>query len=201
MNKMKIIVVIFFIYLPIFAQVDTAIVFLGDIDSSFVYDVRYATENNFTGKILYQSTKIFLRKSAADSLKKVNEYLKNNYNLRLKIFDGYRPLSVQKFMWSVFPDENYVANPSKGSRHNRGAAVDLTLVDMNGKELNMGTGYDDFTEKAHSNYKNLPEQILKNRNILINTMKRFGFHPIETEWWHFDFKDWKNYSVLDIEIK
>jgi len=201
MNKMKIIVVIFFIYLPIFAQVDTAIVFLGDIDSSFVYDVRYATENNFTGKILYQSTKIFLRKSAADSLKKVNEYLKNNYNLRLKIFDGYRPLSVQKFMWSVFPDENYVANPSKGSRHNRGAAVDLTLVDMNSKELNMGTGYDDFTEKAHSNYKNLPEQILKNRNILINTMQRFGFHPIETEWWHFDFKDWKNYSVLDIEIK
>jgi len=201
MNKMKIIVVIFFIYLPIFAQVDTAIVFLGDIDSSFVYDVRYATENNFTGKILYQSTKIFLRKSAADSLKKVNEYLKNNYNLRLKIFDGYRPLSVQNFMWSVFPDENYVANPSKGSRHNRGAAVDLTLVDMNSKELNMGTGYDDFTEKAHSNYKNLPEQILKNRNILINTMQRFGFHPIETEWWHFDFKDWKNYSVLDIEIK
>jgi len=201
MNKMKIIVVIFFIYLPIFAQVDTAIVFLGDIDSSFVYDVRYATENNFTGKILYQSTKIFLRKSAADSLKKVNEYLKNNYNLRLKIFDGYRPLSVQNFMWSVFPDENYVANPSKGSRHNRGAAVDLTLVDMNSKELNMGTEYDDFTEKAHSNYKNLPEQILKNRNILINTMQRFGFHPIETEWWHFDFKDWKNYSVLDIEIK
>lgn len=183
-----------------FAQSDTSIVFIGDIDSTIATDVRYATENNFTGKKLYPTAKVFLRKVAADSLKKANEYLSKNFRYRLKIFDGYRPLSVQKFMWSVYPDDNYVANPKFGSRHNRGAAVDLTIIDENGNELDMGTEYDNFTEKAHSDYANLSDEILNNRKLLSDTMMKFGFLPLKTEWWHYDFKDWKNFSLLDIPI-
>lgn len=201
MNRFKILILFFLTCLPLFSQEDTTIVFLRDVDSTFSFDVRYATTNNFTGKILYPTDKIYLRKAAADSLRKVNQFLKKEYKLRLKIFDGYRPLSVQKFMWSIFPDDRYVANPKTGSRHNRGAAVDLTLIDTTGRELDMGTAYDDFTEKAHSNYKDLPEKILANRKILSDAMQKFGFIPLESEWWHFDFKDWKKYSILDIEIK
>lgn len=200
MNKLKILILFFISSLLLFAQEDTTIIFLRDIDSTFRFDVRYATTNNFTGKILYPTDKIYLRKAAADSLKKVNQFLREEYNLRLKIFDGYRPLSVQKFMWSVFPDDRYVANPKTGSRHNRGAAVDLTLIDSNEKELDMGTTYDAFTEKAHSDYKDLPTEILSNRKILSETMQKFGFIPLESEWWHFDFKDWKKYPILDLKI-
>lgn len=184
----------------LFAQNDTSIVFLGNIDSTISTDVRYATVNNFTGKILYPTAKVFLRKAAADSLKKANEYLKKNFRYRLKVFDGYRPLSVQKYMWSVFPDDNYVANPKNGSRHNRGAAVDLTIIDERGNELDMGTEYDNFTEKAHSDYLDLPGDILANRKLLRTVMEKFGFIPLKTEWWHFDFKDWQKFSLLDVPI-
>jgi D-alanyl-D-alanine dipeptidase len=183
-----------------FAQSDTSIVFIGNIDSTIHTDVKYATSQNFTGRILYPTSKVFIRKCVADSLKKANEYLLKNFGYRLKIFDGYRPLSVQKLMWSVFPDDRYVANPKTGSRHNRGAAVDLTIIDTSGIELDMGTPYDDFTEKAHSDFIQLPEKVLANRKLLSNVMQKFGFIPLSTEWWHFDFKDWKNFSILDTEI-
>ncbi len=127
--------------------------------------------------------------------------MKKNYNLRIKIFDGYRPLSVQKKMWEIFPDDRYVANPAKGSRHNRGAAVDITIIDSLGVQLNMGTEYDNFTEKAHPGYTNFPENVLNNRKLLSKTMRKFGFHPITTEWWHFDYNGWKRFSILDIKIK
>ncbi len=172
-----------------------------DIDSTFHIDVRYATENNFTGSILYNFSNVYLVQEAAIQLANVNKYLKDNYGLRLKIYDGYRPLSVQKKMWEIVPDERYVANPAKGSKHNRGCAVDVTLVDSLGIELDMGTQYDDFTEKSHINYRALPSSVLRNRMILQEAMKKFGFLPLETEWWHFDFKDWKKYPVLDEEIK
>jgi len=196
----KIITLLLFIQIVILAQCDTNIVFLADIDSTIIFDVKYSTKNNFTGKVLYPTSKVFLRKIAADSLKRANEYLLKNFGYRLKIFDGYRPLSVQKFMWSVFPDDRYVANPKTGSRHNRGAAVDLTIIDSNENELDMGTPYDDFSEMAHSDFPQLPKEVLRNRKLLSDVMKKFGFIPLSTEWWHFDFKDWKNYSILEIEI-
>jgi len=127
--------------------------------------------------------------------------LKEKYNLRLKVYDGYRPLSVQKKMWAIMPDERYVANPAKGSRHNRGCAVDLTLVDSLGNELDMGTPYDDFTEKSHIDYKNLPPEVLRNRRILQEAMTKFNFILMRTEWWHFDYKGWEKYPILDIPIK
>jgi len=170
------------------------------LDSTITTDVKYSTTNNFTGQVLYSSNKVYFVPEVAEAIIKVNNYLKTKYKLQIKIFDGYRPLSVQKKMWEIYPDERYVANPVKGSRHNRGCAVDLTLVDMNGKELDMGTAYDDFSEKSHINYKNLPPHVLKNRRILIETMKMFGFIPNKTEWWHFDYRDWKKYPILDVPI-
>jgi len=174
---------------------------IQQLDSTIIVDVKYATENNFTGKILYQNSKVFLIEEAAKKLVKANQYLKENYGLKLKIFDGYRPLSVQKKMWEIFPDERYVANPQKGSRHNRGCAVDLTLIDSTGKELDMGTPYDDFSEKSHIDFFQLPDTIINNRKLLQEVMIKFGFIPLKTEWWHFDYKDWEKYPILDTEIK
>ncbi len=183
------------------AQHDTSIVYLGDIDSTIITDVRYATTDNFTGKVLYPTDKVYLRKIVAEKLAEVNSYLKDNYNYRIKIFDGFRPISVQKLMWEIYPDNRYVADPKTGSRHNRGAAVDITIIDSLGNELNMGTDYDNFTEMAHYDYQDLPDKVKNNRKLLREVMMKFGFEPLETEWWHFDYKDWKNYAIIDFEFK
>ncbi|MDB6124712.1 MAG: D-alanyl-D-alanine dipeptidase [Pedosphaera sp.] len=163
-----------------------------------VLDIRYATTNNFTGKQLYPVAKCYLRKPAAENLKLVQEDL-HGMGYALKVFDAYRPLSVQKKMWEVYPHEGFVANPAKGSRHNRGAAVDLTLITLDGKEVPMPTGYDDFTEKAHRRYMDLPENVIKNRKLLSDVMRKHGFHGLPTEWWHFDFQNSEKYEILDID--
>lgn len=163
-----------------------------------VLDIRYATTNNFTGKKLYPVARCCLRREAAESLKQVEEELRA-MGLALKIFDGYRPLSVQRKMWAIVPDENYVANPAKGSRHNRGAAVDLTLIKLDGTELPMPTPFDDFTEKAHRNYTNLPPETIQNRALLQRVMEKHQFIGLNTEWWHFDYKDWRQYGLLDVD--
>ncbi len=183
------------------AQADTSIVSLKSIDSTIVQDVRYATANNFTGKILYPSSKVFIREVVGNMLAKVNQYLKTNYGYRIKIFDAFRPLYVQKIMWAILPDDRFVANPAKGSRHNRGAAVDITLIDEQGNELDMGTAYDDFTEKAGYAYSDFNETVKANRKLLRETMIKFDFIPLDTEWWHFDYKDWKSYSLCDFSIE
>lgn len=202
MKKIKFLLIFFFLSgYAVYSQTDTSLVLLKGLDSTIITDVKYATENNFTKKVLYPSAKIYLRAEAARQLIKVNEFLKRTFNLRIKVFDGYRPLSVQKQMWAILPDENYVADPAKGSRHNRGCAVDLTLVDENGMELDMGTHYDDFTEKARPDFPGIDERAKANRKILNLAMMQFGFKQLETEWWHFDFHGWENYSILDIPVK
>ncbi|MBU0474128.1 MAG: M15 family metallopeptidase [Bacteroidetes bacterium] len=183
------------------AQSDTLIVPLWSIDSTIVTDVKYATTDNFTGKILYPTDKVYIRKMVGEALSKVHSNLLKTSNYRIKIFDGYRPLSVQKKMWEILPDDRYVANPASGSRHNRGAAVDVTIIDSSGTELDMGTEYDNFTERAHYAYPDLPENVKANRALLRNTMAKYGFNPINTEWWHFDFSGWEGFSILDFEIK
>ncbi|MGE5441247.1 MAG: M15 family metallopeptidase [Bacteroidota bacterium] len=183
------------------ARSDTSIVLLKSVDSTIATDVRYATPDNFTHKVLYPTANVYLRKAAALKLHEAEMELMKKYNLRLKVFDGYRPLSVQKKLWEIMPDSRYVANPKNGSRHNRGAAVDLTLIDSTGRELEMGTPYDDFTDKAHRDYRDLPENVLNNRKLLEDIMVKYGFEPLSTEWWHFDYSGWKNYSILDEEIR
>lgn len=161
-------------------------------------DIRYATSNNFTGQILYPSTRCCLRREAAENLRAVQEELKTR-GLALKIYDGYRPLSVQKKMWDIYPHPDYVADPAKGSRHNRGAAVDLTLINSNGVELAMPTSFDDFTEKAHRDYTNLPPSAIENRATLERAMKQHHFKGLATEWWHFDLETTNTYPILDVD--
>lgn len=161
-------------------------------------DIRYATTNNFTGQRLYPVAKCYLRRAAAEELKQVQEELRG-MGLQLKIFDGYRPLSVQKKMWAIFPDPGFVADPAKGSKHNRGAAVDLTLIRLDSTELPMPTPYDDFSPKAASSYMDLPEEVLKNRGLLERVMREHNFRELETEWWHFDLRNSSRYGILDID--
>lgn len=165
-------------------------------------DLRYATANNFMREKLYPPTNTtFLRKPAADSLKKVVEYLEKK-NLTIKIFDAYRPYSITEKMWEEVKDSRYAADPSKGSGHNRGAAVDLTLIDLTTKkELNMGTGFDNFTDSAHIDFTDLPQEVLNNRNILRSAMEKFGFIQLTTEWWHYYLPNSSSYELLDISFK
>lgn len=165
-----------------------------------VLDIRYATTNNFTHQQVYPVAKCYLRRTTMEKLAAVQRDLKKQ-NLGLKIYDGYRPLSVQKKFWAIMPDDRYVANPAKGSRHNRGAAVDLTIVDAKGNELLMPTPYDDFTEKAHRDYQNLPPEAIRNRALLETVMQKHGFDGLSTEWWHFDDKDWKNFPITDLDFE
>jgi len=166
------------------------------------YDLRYATTLNFTGTVLYKSSQYtFLRLPAASALSKVEAALES-LGLGLKIFDAYRPYHATVLMWDLVHDERYVANPSKGSGHNRGLAVDLTLIDLEtDEELNMGTGFDNFTDSAHHTFKKLSNEILENRQLLKKTMEAAGFRALETEWWHYSWPNDRNYDVLDIDFR
>jgi D-alanyl-D-alanine dipeptidase len=169
---------------------------------NIVYDLQYATENNFTHQKLYESGKqTFLRLPVVRALQEVQDDLaKKNYGL--KLFDAYRPYTVTQKMWDLIHDERYVADPSKGSGHNRGLAIDLTIINLkDGNELNMGTGFDNFTDTAHHNFKNLSPEILKNRALLKETMEKHGFKALETEWWHYSWPNNRNYEVLDIDFR
>lgn len=177
------------------ARPNADLVDIQKINPDIRLDMRYATANNFTGQRVYDSGNCLLRPRTARKLSEVQQELEKS-GLGLKVYDCYRPLSVQRKFWALVPDGRYVANPAKGSRHNRGAAVDLTLVDSAGKELPMPTPFDDFTEKAHRGYAQLPAEILKNRTGLEQAMSRHGFIGLPTEWWHFDDSDWQSYPIV-----
>jgi zinc D-Ala-D-Ala dipeptidase len=161
---------------------------LTKVDASIPLDIRYATTNNFMKQQVYECGRCFLRAEAAEAIVKANKMLQKKGYGGLKMFDCYRPRPVQYKLWKIVPDARYVANPKKGSMHNRGFAVDLTIVDKDGKELDFGTGYDDFTEKAHGNYTKFSKQILDNRQLLNETMEAVGLEDTSTEWWHFSLR-------------
>lgn len=167
-----------------------------------VYDLKYATRNNFMRYKLYKSgQQTFLRLPVVKAVAEIEKEL-NRQGYGLKIFDAYRPYGVTKKMWDLIHDERYVADPSKGSGHNRGLAVDLTIIRLrDGTELNMGTGFDNFTDSAHHSFKNFPDEILQNRKWLRQTMEKYGFKPLETEWWHYAWPNDRNYDVLDIDFR
>lgn len=166
---------------------------------NLVIELPYATENNFFKHRFYPDHRCFLRRAVAEKLALVQRDL-NAMGLGLKVWDGYRPRSVQWTFWKVLPDPNYVADPAKGSRHNRGAAVDLTLIDLkSGQELEMPTGYDDFTPKAAADFKLASAAAIKNRQTLQQAMTRHGFQIFPSEWWHFDAEAWEQYPLEDID--
>ena len=152
-----------------------------------VIDMRYATADNFTGKHVYPVARCKLRRAVATRLAKAAAALREQ-SRRLLVWDCYRPTSVQEAFWKLVPDERYVANPKQGSRHSRGAAVDVALVDADGKPLTLPTKFDEFTEAAHRSKALAGEQGAEARR-LEKAMKAAGFVGMPTEWWHFDAPD------------
>ena len=165
-------------------------------------DLRYATKENFTGEKLYTGpTVALMRVPAAKALMKVQQQLALQ-GFGLKIWDAYRPHRATRRMWTLIQDERYVSNPSKGSGHNRGLAIDVTLTDLkSGATLDMGTSFDHFSDTAHHGFMQLPAAVLKHRTILKQTMEQHGFKALETEWWHYAWPNDRNYQVLDLTFK
>jgi len=174
----------------------SAIVDLHDVSPRILVEIRYATENNFLHKKVYDTDRCRLRPSVAGALARVQADLEPR-GLGLKVFDCYRPPAVQKLLWAALPDARYVADPAKGSRHNRGAAVDIALVDKRGRALPMPSAYDEFTERAHRDFTGGTESQRANRALLDETMSRHGFVGLPTEWWHFDAAEWQTYPIAD----
>lgn len=181
------------------ADSNAALASLPQAIPGIVLDIRYATRHNFTGAAQYKKPAAWMRRRPAMALKEVQAEL-NKKGLGLKIYDAYRPYSVSLALWNAAPDKRYVANPRRGSHHNRGIAIDLTIIDLRtGHELDMGTAFDNFTDTAHHNFTALPPQVLANRHLLKNLMWKHGFNYVPTEWWHYHWRD-KNYDVLDLDF-
>ncbi|GEC79971.1 M15 family metallopeptidase [Flavobacterium aquatile] len=167
---------------------DTTFVKLKNFSSNFIFDMKYATEDNFLKKKVYDCDDCYLRLKTIKSLINANnEFLSKGY--RIKIFDCYRPLDIQKKMFELVPNPDYVADPKRGSIHNRGGAVDLTLVDENGNELDMGTTFDFFGPEASHNYADFSKKIRKNRVFLKEIMIKNNFKPLNSEWWHYNLNE------------
>ena len=181
-----------------------ALVELTKLDPSIRLDIRYATPNNFTGRILYSQPRAFLVGPAAKALLRAHRAARAT-GFGLTIYDAYRPWRVTKALWDATPPgpkRNYVANPKRGSKHNRGCAVDLTLHRLaDGAQVEMPSGYDEFSLRAHRNFADSPAEALKHRDLLERVMKEAGFRGASNEWWHFDFVGWADYPVLDIPFE
>ncbi|WP_278035925.1 M15 family metallopeptidase [Flavobacterium nitratireducens] len=166
---------------------DTTFVNLKVYSSDFVYDMKYATEDNFLKAKVYDCAECYLRYKTVKALIKANEaFMKEG--LRIKLYDCYRPLDIQKRMWAIVSNPEYVADPAKGSIHNRGGAVDITLVKKSGKELKMGTSFDFFGPEAGHNYEDLSQKVKDNRYLLKRVMLENGFNSFDSEWWHYNLK-------------
>ena len=174
------------ILLDITKEADSnAFVNLRNYSNDFVFDMKYATADNFLKEKVYPCDECFLRVKTVKALLEANKsFLKKGY--KIKLYDCYRPKAIQKKMFQLVPDPNFVANPKKGSIHNRGGAVDISLVDSLGVEVNMGTKFDFFGEEASHNYQNLSNEILANRKFLKEIMIQNNFRIFESEWWHYN---------------
>lgn len=167
---------------------DNAFVNLKNYSNDFVFDMKYATADNFLKEQVYPCDECFLRVKTIKALLHANQaFIEKGY--RIKLYDCYRPLAIQKKMWKIVPNPTYVANPKKGSIHNKGGAVDITLVDSLGVELNMGTGFDFFGPEAGHNYTDLSAEILANRQLLKSIMLQYNFKSFDSEWWHYNLNN------------
>jgi D-alanyl-D-alanine dipeptidase len=173
---------------------------LVTLDPTIKLDVRYATANNLAGRAVYPEARAFLQRPAADALVRAHRALKA-HGYGLLVFDGYRPWRVTKLFWDVTPPEKreFVADPSQGSRHNRGSAVDLSMYDLKtGREVSMPSAYDEMSPRAYPTYAEGPADARTRRDLLRTAMEREGFTVEPNEWWHFNHNDWKEYPILDI---
>ncbi|MFN0057692.1 MAG: M15 family metallopeptidase [Planctomycetota bacterium] len=185
---------------PTIPSDEPPLIAIEEVAPSIVIDLRYATPRNFTGQILYGAPRALLRAPVARRLARVQDALRVR-GVGLKVLDAYRPHSAQVRMWELVPNGDYVADPRRGSRHNRGAAVDVTLVNSAGQELEMPSGYDDFTPAAHRGAPGASSIARANSELLERHMRAEGFEGLPTEWWHFDAVEWREYSLLDISLE
>ncbi|MCI0752020.1 MAG: M15 family metallopeptidase [Flammeovirgaceae bacterium] len=164
-------------------------------------DIRYATTDNFTKEKIYNLSRAYARKPVAEALRDAQEEFKK-HGTGIKIFDAYRPYAATVKFYEVYRDTTYVASPYRGSRHNRGCAIDMTLVDLKTKEeLKMPTEYDSFRKEAWPSTRVKDPLIKKNRDLLISVMQKHGFKVNSSEWWHFDFVGWQQFAVMDISFE
>lgn len=176
-------------------------VMLSSLDKDIIIDLRYATAHNFTKKLVYPDNICVLRKGTAEKLVKANAQLEK-LGYRIKVWDAYRPVYVQKIFWNLVKDSRFVANPyTGGSIHNRGCAVDITLVKSDGSEVTMPSDFDDFSAAAYRTNTDMKNEAKKNLDLLTECMIQNGFKTIDTEWWHFEDTDSKNYKIADIDLK
>jgi D-alanyl-D-alanine dipeptidase len=179
---------------------DTTFVNLKDFSNDFVYNMKYATTDNFLKSKVYECEACYLRYKTVKALVNANEkFMKRGY--RIMLFDCYRPIDIQKKMWEIVSNPNYVADPKKGSIHNRGGAVDISLVDSTGKELDMGTPFDFFGIEASHDYENLSDEVKENRKLLRKIMTRSDFKIFESEWWHYNLKNAKKEALSNFKWK
>jgi D-alanyl-D-alanine dipeptidase len=176
---------------------------LKSLDKTIKLDVRYATANNFAGRAVYKEARAFLQRPAAEALVRASRSLREK-GYGLAVFDAYRPWFVTKLFWDITPEDKkqFVANPARGSRHNRGCAVDLTLYDLKtGREVSMTGEYDEMSERSHINYTCGTAEQRRLRDTLRAAMEAEGFTVYEPEWWHYDYKDWRQYPILNLDFK
>jgi D-alanyl-D-alanine dipeptidase len=181
----------------------TDLVEIVAIEPDIRLDVRYARKDNFTGRAVYKEARAFLQRPAAEALARAHRALEEK-GYGLMVFDGYRPWSVTKAFWDLTPADKkvFVADPAKGSKHNRGCAVDLTLFDLKtGRTVEMPSAYDETTERAYTTYGGGDAGARERRDLLIEAMEREGFFVYPYEWWHFDYKDWREYPILDVAFE
>ncbi|GIU73875.1 MAG: hypothetical protein KatS3mg004_0962 [Bryobacteraceae bacterium] len=170
------------------------------LDPTIRLDIRYATSRNFLGRPVYGEARAFLQRPAAEALARAHRRVKTK-GYGIVVFDAYRPWSVTKLFWDATPDDRkqYVADPAKGSRHNRGCAVDVSLYELRtGRPVRMPSEYDEMTERAWPSYRGGPRRARRLRDLLRRAMEAEGFTVYEYEWWHFDYRDWQRYPVLDL---
>ena len=182
---------------------DPDLVEVAKLDPTVRLDVRYATANNFMGEVIYESPRVFLQRPVAEALMDAHrQFMEKGYGVVL--FDGYRPWYVTKIFWDATPldKKDFVADPSIGSRHNRGAAVDLSLYDLeSGELLPMPSGYDETTERAGIDFAGGDPESTANRDLLISIMRLNGFEPLVNEWWHYDHHSWKSYPIMNARFE
>ena len=169
---------------------------LRETDLNLIFDIRYATADNFTGKPVYQQPGCYLHDEAAEKMARAVE-LATPHGLTFKIFDAYRPIEVQRALWEHTPDPNFLSNPDSGAcPHCRGVAIDLTLVDKSGNELDMGTGFDDFRTESHHGTASINVEAQQNRFLLLGLMSAAGWDFYKNEWWHYQLFNPRKYDIL-----
>jgi zinc D-Ala-D-Ala dipeptidase len=175
---------------------------LVTVDPTIRLDIRYATAGNLAGRPVYTEARAFLQRPAADALVRVNAALRTQ-GYGLLVFDGYRPWSVTKVFWDVTPPDKreFVADPARGSKHNRGCAVDLSLYSMStGHEVPMPSAYDEMSPRAYPSYQGGTAEERETRDLLRRAMEAEGFSVEPNEWWHFNYRDWARYPLLDVQF-